>query len=252
MADEQKDAPAPESEARPCPFRMFGECAGGDLDKKFQFFGGGALAVLVSLLLNDPRMPAPVAFWATVVTVLTLGKAACGGARWVLFESPVAFPGDEPVGFLDLGAKKALWLGFGAALPASVLGTICFIVGRRPPAELVFYVHCVLRSFVPSLILVLASMPMVWKRIQSPLFTDRDRGAFPCALGLVLYALFAALSNLPGLPVHGPLVPIRLIMFALHPLNWPLHLIAGAAGVGVLRCWFACTGGKCGEQAPKG
>jgi hypothetical protein len=220
--------------------------------KKLGFFSGIALFILLSLVMNNPCSAAPLVVWAVIVTVLVIGKAAHGGVKWLLSESPVAFRAEDSVGPLDWLAKLVPWIGFGAAIPAAVVVTAANFVAGRPPHEMLTYLHYILQTLHPTIVLCLALLPLAWIKSGSEPFTERDRGVFPIAAGLLIYCAWALCSHVPG--PHGVFGFVfgfvRAVWDALQPIHWPHHILSTAAACGVLHLWFACAGDKavCGKQ----
>lgn len=206
---------------------------------------GAALVLLVSMVLNDPRQPAPLAMAALVVTALLLGKVAMCGVHWLMRESDVRFPaGTVPP--RSIAGKLVPWIGFGAALPAAVTVTLLMLIGHRPPLMMGYVLHLLLLSLVPTVAACLALMPFA--RNQSAvdgLATDRDRGVFPIATALMLYVVVGFVMG--QIPPHGfsLWLLIKLLVGtiggAFLPTHWPQHVIAVAVSCEVLRLWFSCT-----------
>jgi hypothetical protein len=218
-----------------------------------RILAGAWLTVLVSLVINDPRQPAPLAMSAVMVTFLILGKAAFGGARWLIRESPVCFPeGVNPIPPRDLAAKLVPWIGFGAGVPAAFLVTVSFLVHHRPPFAVGWFIGLVLYSFIPTLMVCLALLPLARSQAaSSELLTERDRGVFPLALMLMVYAVGGYFFIYDNPFHHGFLHLIKhfvVVAFkSLLPYHWPQHVIAVAVACVVLRGWLTCTSGAvCG------
>lgn len=218
------------------------------LPPHLRLLAGAFLLFLVSMVINDPRQPVPLAMSAIIVTFLIFGKAAFGGARWLIRESAVRFPGGvNPIPPRDLVAKLVPWVGFGAAIPASLLVSAAFLVGHRQPWMVGHVIGLVLLSFIPTLLVCLALLPMARSQAAtSELFTDRDRGVFPLAMMVMLYAVggFFFLYT----PIHHGIIPLIKHVLAvgfrsLLPYTWPQHVLAMAASFAVLRLWFDLTGG---------
>lgn len=206
---------------------------------------GAALVLLVSLVLNDPRQPAPLAVSALVVTALILGKVAVCGVRWLMRESDVHFP-QRSVPPRAMVAKLVPWIGFGAALPAALIVTLLMLIGHRPPQMMGYVLHLLLLSLVPTVAACLALTPFARNQSEvDGLATERDRGVFPIAIGLMIYVVGAfALGHIPP---HGFSLWLLIkhlvgtMVGAFLPTHWPQHVIAVAVSCEVLRLWFGCT-----------
>jgi len=213
-----------------------------------RIISGASLTILLSFALNNPHMPAPMALAAAVAAIFIMGRAACCGAQWLAYESDVAFESrDRSPG--ELVAKLVPWIALGVAIPSAKLVTVAFLVMQRPPHELMTYLTCVMKTFMPTGVLCLVLLPFAWRMVSAGVpFSERDRGVFPLAAGLLLYSLWGMMKILPDSmlpPFQGLLAPFKLIVWALLPVQWPLHCIALAVAAGVLRVWFKCVGGTC-------
>ncbi|MBM3462196.1 MAG: hypothetical protein FJX76_08860 [Armatimonadetes bacterium] len=213
--------------------------------RKMRMAGRAALAILLSLLLNDARTPAPVTLWAVIATFLALGQPACLGIRWLLRESPVALRGDG-CSLPDQKASCVAWIGFGAALPASLLVTLAYLIMHRHPSEMTYYVSTLLASFAPTVVICLALMPFAAYRIHtSEAFGPRARAVIPAALLLLVYVAVGMCRFLPHPPLHSLADVVHLVVWAALPASWPQHVIAAAVAGRVLHLWFKCSGGHC-------
>lgn len=211
-----------------------------------RLMAGAWLVVLVSFVINDRHQPGPLAIAATMVILLILGRAAVSGVRWLARESDVRFPSDR--GRVPLQArvgKLVPWIGFGTALPASVLVTLLMLVGWRPPMMMGRMLVLLLLSFVPTLVLCLMLAPYARAQAASDWCGERDRGVFPLFIGLSLYALGGFI-----LVVHSPLqlgfwrfigLLLRLVGGSVMPVHLPQHIIAVSVACAVLRGWFCGT-----------
>lgn len=227
--------------------------------RRLRIIGGLSLCVLLAFLLNDPRQPAPVTIWALVATALVLGRYACVGVRWLTWHSAVRFTESEaPPTPMDWLAKLVPWIGFGLALPATVLGTATILVMRHHPHEMTMYLHWLLMSLAPTAFACLALLPLAWSRVGTgTAFTTRDRGVLPLAAGLLGVFALTAWWVLGG-DGHGGhqfvlAFLVRQVFQAFLPASLPHHVIGVAVACGFLRLWMRCTSGMCGarpEQAP--
>lgn len=214
---------------------------------RLRLLAGMFLVALVSMVINDPRQPVPLAMAAIMVTFIVLGKAAFGGARWLIRESAVKFPeGVNPIPPRDLIAKLVPWIGFGAAIPAAALVTLSALVGFRHPFLVRDTIGLVLYSFIPTLVVCMLLLPLARARASSSeLATDRDRGVFPLAAMVMLYAI-AGYFFIYDNPFHNGFFHLikhilKVGIKSLLPYHWPQHVIAVAVAGAVLRIWFSCT-----------
>ena len=226
---------------------------------RLRILGALSLCVLLAFLLNDPHQPAPVTLWALIVTALVLGRSAYLGVRWLTWHSAVRFTEQEthptPGDWL---AKLVPWIGFGLALPASVLGTVTLLVVRREPHDVTMYLVWLVMALVPTAAACLALLPLAWARMnERTAFTARDRGVFPLTAAFLLYFMLAAWWILGGDFQGGHQFVLtfllRQVAHAFMPVSLPHHIIGIAVACGFLRVWLRCTSGMCGarsEQAP--
>lgn len=232
-----------------------GKCCTAPIQARLKLAAGAFLVLLVSWVLNDPRQPGPLAMAALAVTLLILGKSACCGLRWLIRESDVRFAPDAKVSPKAMAIKLVPWIGFGAAIPAALLVTVLFLVGHRPPQMMGYFVHLLLMSFLPTVVVCLTLLPYArTEAASSPLFSDRDRGVFAIAATLMLYVTGSfVLMHLNPIH-HGLWFTIKHLVFlvvgSFMPSQLPHHVIAVAVACQVLRLWFGCTScvtpGGCG------
>lgn len=232
-----------------------GKCCTAPIPPRLKQAAGAFLVLLVSWVLNDPRQPGPIAMAALAVTLLILGKSACCGLRWLLRESDVRFPLDARVPPKAMAVKLVPWIGFGAAIPAAFLVTVLFLVGHRPPMMMGHFMHLLLMSFLPTVVVCLTLLPYARNEAaSSPLSSDRDRGVFAIAGALMLYVVGSfVLMHLNPIH-HGLWFAIKHLFFlvvgSFMPSHVPHHIISVAVACEVLRIWFGCTArvtpGGCG------
>jgi hypothetical protein len=204
---------------------------------------GLGLCVLLSLLLNDRRQPAPITMWALVATFLVLGRHAYMGLRWLMWHSPLRFSDETSCpGPLDWVARLVPWLGFGVAAPAALLASLLLLVYGQPvPCD--HFGALVLMSMLPTSAACLALLPIAWRRIEgSPTFTARDRAVLPISAGLLSFVMLLTwLMHLEG-PQLLPWYVLRLMFKSFLPSALPHHIIGVTVAGAFLRSWFRWTG----------
>ena len=223
-----------------------GKCCSTPFQPRLKLAAGAFLVLLVSWVLNDPRQPGPLAMAALAVTFLILGKAACCGLRWLLRDSDVRFPQGVKASPKAMAVKLVPWIGFGTAIPAAFLVTVLFLIGHRPPWMMGHFVHLLLMSFLPTVVVCLTLLPYVRNEVtSSAIASDRDRGVFAIAAALMVYVVGSFLLMHLNPIHHGLWFTIKhmvfLVVTSFLPSHWPHHVIAVAVACEVLRTWFGCT-----------